>query len=105
MSPLELPELEDSAATAVDKLWQVVLLDDDYHTYDYVIEMLMEIFNHPIELAYRMACEVDSKTRVIVDVDTKKTASKKCRQIQDFGPDWRMKRSKGSMRALIEPVE
>ena len=103
--PLELPDLKEDVSTLESKLWQVVLLDDDTHTYDYVIEMLMEIFNHPIDLAYRMACEVDKDKRVIVDVDAKKPATSKCRQIQNFGPDWRMKRSKGSMRAVIEPVE
>ena len=105
--PLDLPDLKEdtSTSTSTDTLWQVVLLDDDMHTYDYVIEMLMDIFNHPIELAYRMACDVDKDKRVIVDVDTKKTAKSKCRRIQDFGPDWRIKRSKGSMRAVIEPVD
>ncbi|MCH1502618.1 MAG: ATP-dependent Clp protease adaptor ClpS [Verrucomicrobiales bacterium] len=103
--PLELPELKEDTSTSANGLWQVVLLDDDAHTYDYVIEMLMEIFHHPIDLAYRMACDVDNDKRVIVDVDTKKTATSKCRKIQDFGPDWRIKRSRGSMRAVIEPVE
>ena len=103
--PLELPELKEDTSTSANGLWQVVLLDDDAHTYDYVIEMLMEIFHHPIDLAYRMDCDVDNDKRVIVDVDTKKTATSKCRKIQDFGPDWRIKRSRGSMRAVIEPVE
>ncbi|MFT5191310.1 MAG: ATP-dependent Clp protease adaptor protein ClpS, partial [Verrucomicrobiales bacterium] len=53
--PVELPTIEDETATITDKMWQVVLLDDDDHTYHYVIEMLMEIFGHPMELANRMA--------------------------------------------------
>ena len=32
--PLELPNLKEHISTSVDKLWQVVLLDDDSHTYD-----------------------------------------------------------------------
>ncbi|RMF85169.1 MAG: ATP-dependent Clp protease adaptor ClpS, partial [Planctomycetota bacterium] len=48
-------------------LWHVVLLDDDDHTYEYVIEMLMKLFHHTPERAYEMACEVDSTGRVIVE--------------------------------------
>ena len=104
--PLDLPDLdiENQVSADADKLWQVVLLDDDDHTYDYVIEMLMEIFGHPLDLAYKMACDVDSQKRVVVDVDTKYSADLKCRQIKNFGPDWRMKRSKESMQAVIAPV-
>jgi ATP-dependent Clp protease adaptor protein ClpS len=48
-------------------LWHVVLLDDDDHTYAYVIEMLTKLFGHSHQTAYRMACEVDTAGRVIVE--------------------------------------
>ena len=101
--PVELPTIEDETATITDKMWQVVLLDDDDHTYHYVIEMLMEIFGHPMELANRMACEVDSKKRLIVEVDVKEQAERKKKRVPSYGPDWRMK-SRGSMSTEIEPV-
>ena len=47
--------------------YNVVLLDDNDHTYDYVIEMLMDIFRHSSQTAFEMACEVDAHGRVIVD--------------------------------------
>ena len=53
--PLELPELKEDTSTSANRLWQIVLRDDNTHTSDYVIEMLVEIFHHPIDLAYRMA--------------------------------------------------
>jgi ATP-dependent Clp protease adaptor protein ClpS len=85
--------------------YHVVLLDDDDHTYDYVIEMLMQIFGHSRERAFQMACEVDSAGRVIVDTTTKERAELKRDQIHAYGPDWRIQRCKGSMSALIEPAE
>jgi ATP-dependent Clp protease adaptor protein ClpS len=104
--PVDTPDqkTETEILTDTDNLWQVVLLDDDDHTYDYVIEMLMELFGHPVELAYQMACDVDKDKRVIVDVDTKEKAQVGCDRIKAYGPDWRMKRSKGSMSSVIEPV-
>ncbi len=97
--------------TILDKItkkehkYNVVLLDDDDHTYDYVIEMLMNIFGHTTTEAYIMACEVDFRGRVIVFTTSKKTAEIKKDKILSFGPDYRLARSKGSMNAIIEPAE
>jgi len=93
------------ATTAFIPQYHVVLLDDDDHTYDYVIEMLMALFGHSQETAYRMACEVDSKGRVIVDTTYKERAEMKRDQIHSYGADWRIPHCKGSMSATIEPAE
>jgi ATP-dependent Clp protease adaptor protein ClpS len=85
-------------------LYHVVLLDDDDHTYDYVIEMLGAVFGHSIERAYQMACEVDANGRVIVDTTHLDRAELKRDQIHGFGADWRMPHCKGSMGAVIEPA-
>jgi len=84
--------------------FHVILLDDDDHTYDYVIEMLMQLFRHSASRAFEMACEVDAKGRVIVDTTTKERAELKRDQIQAYGPDWRMPHSPGSMQAIIQPA-
>ncbi len=91
--------------TKKEHKYNVVLLDDDDHTYDYVIEMLMNIFGHSIEESYIMACEVDFKGRVIVFTTSKQEAELKKDEILNFGPDHRLARSKGSMNAIIEPAE
>src|SRR5690606_6018224 len=83
-------------------LYHVVLLDDDDHTYDYVVEMLMSLFNHDLEKAYEMACEVDATGRVIVETTTLERAELKRDQIHAYGKDWRIERCKGSMSAVIE---
>ena len=46
--------------------YNVVLLDDNDHSYEYVILMLKKIFGHPIEKGYEMAQEVDATGRVVV---------------------------------------
>ncbi len=85
--------------------YHVILLDDDDHTYDYVIEMLIKLFGHSRENAFLMACEVDAAGRVIVDTTTKERAELKRDQIHAYGRDWRIERCKGSMSATIEPAE
>ena len=85
----------------LDKPWNVVLLDDDHHTYEYVIEMLGVLFGYAIDKAYKMACEVDEKKRVVVWTGHREIAELKQEQIHDYGADWRMT-SDGSMSAVLE---
>jgi len=98
-------EILSEVVTMLVPQYNVVLLDDDDHTYDYVIEMLMDIFGHSAEVAYKMTCEVDARGRVIVDTTHKDRAELKRDQIHGYGADWRMPRSKGSMSATIEPAD
>ena len=84
--------------------YNIVLLDDDDHTYDYVIEMLMKVFGHDAATAYKMACAVDALGRVVVDTTHKERAEVKRDQIHEYGADWRLERSVGSMSAEIEPI-
>jgi len=82
----------------------VILIDDDDHTYAYVIEMLKKLFGHTWWRAYRMAREVDKTGRVIVDTTTLERAELKRDQIMSYGADWRIPRCAGSMTATIEPA-
>ena len=85
--------------------YNVVLIDDNNHTYDYVIEMLNELFGHSKKTAFEMACEVDFAGRVIVFTSTRGQAELKKNQILSYGPDWRLERSRGSMNAVVEIAE
>jgi ATP-dependent Clp protease adaptor protein ClpS len=85
-------------------LYHIVLLDDEEHTYDYVVEMLIQIFGFNRTSAYQLAKAVDSTGRVIVDTTYKERAEFKCDQIRTFGPDPRIPQCRGSMTALIEPA-
>lgn len=99
------PELEREQQVRLAPRWHVVLLDDDDHTYEYVIEMLMRLFGKTAEEALRHAVEVDSTGRSIVDTTTRERAELKAEQIRSYGPDPRLARSRGSMAAVIEPAE
>lgn len=85
--------------------YHVILLNDDDHTYEYVIRMLGDLFGHPTSKAFQMAEEVDKRGRAIVDTTTKERAELKQEQIHAYGADPLSKNSKGSMSAVIEPAE
>ena len=84
--------------------YHVILLDDDDHTYDYVIGMLRKLFGHSPEYAYKLAETVDQSSRVIVDTTTLERAEFKRDQIHAFGRDWRIAHCQGSMSATLEPA-
>ena len=98
------PEIEKKKQDELEPLYNVVLLDDDDHTYDYVIEMLQKLFLCSEADAFRHAVEVDSTGRTIVITCGLAQAEFGRDQIHAYGPDWRMPKSKGSMRAIVEPA-
>lgn len=85
-------------------LWNVVLLDDDDHTYEYVIRMMQELFGHPKEQAYKIATAVDADGRAVCRTTHKELAELKRDQILAYGRDPLMVRCRGSMSSIIEPA-
>lgn len=82
----------------------LVLLDDDDHTYEYVIEMLRAIFGYDEQKAFMLAAEVDATGRSIIFTAHKELVELKQDQVHGFGADWRIPACKGSMTAVIEEV-
>ena len=95
---------EGDGERASDYPWHVVLLDDQQHTYAYVIEMLSRIFGYTTAKAFLLACEVDTQGRVIVATCHLELAEMRQEQIHTYGPDWRIPSCKGSMSAVLEPA-
>jgi ATP-dependent Clp protease adaptor protein ClpS len=82
--------------------WNVVLVDDDQHTYDYVIEMLINLCGHSLEMGFRVARRVDQQGRAIVFTAHRELAELKREQIAGFGTDPRIASCQGGMTALLE---
>jgi ATP-dependent Clp protease adaptor protein ClpS len=102
--PTVSPEVEILERDQLVPLYRVVLLDDNDHTYDYVIEMLQTIFIFTTDQAYRHAEEVDRRGRTVLITCELPQAEFARDQIRSYGPDWRLIRSKGSMSAIVEPA-
>lgn len=86
-------------------MYHVILLDDDYHTFEYVITMLQQLFGYPREKGFQMALEVHTTGRCIVLTTTLELAELKRDQIHAFGPDpLSSKECVGSMTAILEPA-
>jgi ATP-dependent Clp protease adaptor protein ClpS len=98
------PEIEDDTSNQLQPLYHVILLNDDDHTYDYVIEMLAKIFGFSESRALSHAVEVDTNGTTILLTCELEKAEHKRDLIHSYGPDWRLPRSLGSMAAIVEPA-
>lgn len=99
------PTTKPKDDTDPPKRWNVVLIDDNDHSYEYVIAMMQKLFGHSIERGYQIAKKVDNDGRAVCLTTHKEHAELKRDQILGFGADPLMSTSKGSMTAVIEPAE
>jgi ATP-dependent Clp protease adaptor protein ClpS len=104
VAPVVHPSPRQKGREDREPLFHVVLLDDDEHTYEYVIEMLERLFLLPASVAFQHAVEVDTTGRTIVITCERPQAEFGRDQIQAYGADPRMPKSKGSMSAVVVPV-
>ena len=106
MGPATLPDLdtdtEEEQKTRRQPPYNVILLNDDDHTYEYVIQLLRTVFAYTEEKGYQLAKQVDESKRAIVFTTHRELAELKREQIHAFGTDHRVSTCKGSMSAVIE---
>jgi ATP-dependent Clp protease adaptor protein ClpS len=84
--------------------YNVILHDDDDHSFEYVIEMLLAVFGFPVIKGFRHAIMVHNTGRTVLLTTTKEHAEFKQEQVHAYGADYRIPRCQGSMTASIEPV-
>ncbi len=96
-----LPQKEP---VAVDEfhLYQIILFDDDEHSYQYVIEMLTNLFELSQQDAFEIAYEVDNCGQAVVKTCPLGEAIEGRDMILNYGPDPRLKISNSSMRAIVQ---
>jgi ATP-dependent Clp protease adaptor protein ClpS len=97
-------DTEQDTKKELNKLYHVIILNDDEHTFEYVIEMLQAVFKIPYAAAFSHTMEADSTGSSIVLTTNLADAEQKRDQVHAYGPDWRMPNSRGSVAALVEPA-
>jgi ATP-dependent Clp protease adaptor protein ClpS len=98
-------ENEQKSRDTLEKLYHVIILNDDEHTFDYVIEMLQAVFGLSFPAALSHTVEADLTGSSIVHTCGLEEAERKRDQVHAYGPDWRMPNSRGSVAALVEEAQ
>ncbi len=84
--------------------YNVVILNDEEHTFDYVIDMLIKLFRHSLPRAEELTWRIHSTGRAVVYTTHREKAELKRDQVLAWGPDPRMSISKGPLGCYIEPA-
>ncbi|GBU29010.1 ATP-dependent Clp protease ClpS [Treponema sp. R8-4-B8] len=79
--------------------FRVVLLNDDYTTMDFVVDVLMEIFHKNIEDACKIMLDVHKKGRGVVGVYTWDIAVTKTEQVHAMA-----KANEFPLMCIVEPI-
>ncbi len=104
MSPGQQTETQERTSNqpALEPLYHLILLDDNDHTYQYVVELLAHVFGYAPAKAFALACVVDGEGRAIVETAGKEHVLAHQQRIHAYGADPRIPRCAGSMSAIIE---
>src|SRR5262245_24625386 len=97
-------DIQNTTKDQLGKLYHVIILNDEEHTFEYVIEMLQAVFTMAYAQAFSHTVEADSTGSSIVLTTNLAEAENKRDQVHAYGPDWRMPISRGSVAALVEPA-
>ena len=89
-------------APALEPRYHLILLDDNDHSYQYVVELLGHVLGYGPEKGFALACVVDSEGRAIVETASHEQVTSHQRQIHTYGADPRIPRCRGSMSAVVE---
>jgi ATP-dependent Clp protease adaptor protein ClpS len=106
VTTLTAPKSRTTVATQTQRQppYNVVILNDEEHTFDYVIELLTKLFRHSLATAQALTLQIHTAGRAIVYTTHKEKAELKRDQVLAYGADPRMAISKGPLGCYIEPA-
>lgn len=79
-------------------LYRVLLLNDDYTTMEFVVQVLQAIFHHPEERAAQIMLHVHQKGAGICGIYTREIAESKVEQVLQFA-----QQNKHPLQCTMEP--
>jgi ATP-dependent Clp protease adaptor protein ClpS len=77
-------DIAEKIKNAFAKYWNVVVWNDDVHTYAYVIAVLMAVLGINENDAFKHADTINNKGKSIVITTTQEKAEHYCAQIKEF---------------------
>jgi ATP-dependent Clp protease adaptor protein ClpS len=84
--------------------YHVIILNDEEHTFDYVIELLCKLFGHSTSTSEALTWAIHNTGRAVVYTTHKELAELKREQVIAYGPDPRLSTSTGPLTCYVEPA-
>jgi len=102
VEPEVASEEDQRSRTRRQPPYNVIIHNDEEHSFEYVIRMLQQLFGYSLEKAFLLTHKAHTTGRAIVCTTSLERAELKRDQIRAFGADPLMANSKGPVRATIE---
>jgi ATP-dependent Clp protease adaptor protein ClpS len=67
-APVATPDTDTEASTRIAPRWKVILHNDDVTTFEFVIELLVKLFNKPHSEASRLTHEIHNSGSALITV-------------------------------------
>ena len=83
--PQTVIETRTATAERLEDLCEVILYNDDHNIAEFVVEALMKVFAHPIELAAKIMFEAHTKGKAIAEVEGETPATLHKQQLESLG--------------------
>lgn len=99
----ELQEKTDQKVKFMPR-WNVILLNTDVHTFEFVIGLIMEVFKKDFDEAVVFTVKIHKEGRCIVETTHKEKAEFLKEQVDCYGADPNMKGDAHSLPCEIEPA-
>ncbi len=90
-------ELEEQEQVEHPKKYKVLLLNDDYTSMDFVVDVLMDIFKHPLDNAINLMLSIHKEGKAVCGVYTYELAETKIDQVTR-----RAKENEYPLKAIME---
>ncbi len=81
------PTSQDETRTKRQPPYAVVVLNDEFHTFNYVIETFQKVLGYELEKCVLLAKKIHVEGRTIVWTGSREVAELKKEQIEGMGPD------------------
>lgn len=103
--PRDKQEQDTSTKRKRQPQYALILHNDDDHTFQYVIDLLMKLFAYSAEKAFVLTNQVHAQGKSVVWIGTLELAELKRDQVRGFGPDlFATKKVEFPLGVTIEPL-
>lgn len=100
MGTFAVPELDISIDQGLCRQWHVIFVNDDYHSMQFVVSVIMKIFKQTLEEATQRMIEVHETGASIITTCPKERAELYLEQVATIKEG-----EKGAVDCKIEPAE
>jgi ATP-dependent Clp protease adaptor protein ClpS len=99
-----LPEIDESIEPKLLPPYNLILENDEYHSFEFVIMVLCKALGYSVEKSYQYTLEAHNSGQAIVWTGSKEVAELKLEQVLTFHEERTDGRKFGPLQCRIEPA-